>query len=339
MKANAVICELNPLHDGHKYIISRAGESADVLILVMSGSFTERAVPAVYDKYARAEAAVHAGADLVVELPYPWCSAGVEGFARGGVKVAASLGADRLVFGSETGDFSLIEKAARIKSSEEYRRAALQAERCDRRTGSAEVFDEVMRQAGVLSPLCANDKLGAEYVRFGREAGINDFSIVKRIDTKSASEIRRTMPEAAATEERFDGLVFDYCRCGRTGDNPLVRYAVRVAHECVSAAEFISNLPTKKYTLARLRREILADMLDSVANPVDAPTFTVLLAANGRGREYLSAVRKDAAIELITKPADAKSGQFSVLSRADELFCLCAGLRGGEMLRKKPYII
>ena len=340
MNITAIICELNPLHDGHKYIISRAREDADVLLLVMSGNFTERGTPAVYDKYARAEAAIRAGADAVVELPYPWCSAGVEGFARGGVTVASALGADRLVFGSESGDGELIEKIAQIKSPPGYKQAALAAENTDRRTGSAEIFDSVLASFGVTETVGANDKLGAEYIRYGRNAGVNNFTFVERIGVRSASEIRKTLPEAIRIERRYNGILFDFCRTfGNESENDLVRYAAKVAHDCTDADGFIGALPTKKYTLARLRREILAEILRSNANPTDAPDFTVLLGANEKGREYLSSVRNTAPIELVTKPADAKSDQFAALCRADELYCLSAGLCGGEMMRKKPFIM
>lgn len=340
MNVTALICELNPLHDGHKYIIDRARADADVLMLVMSGSFTERGVPAVYDKYARAVSAVESGADLVFELPYPWCSAGVEGFALGGVSIASSLGAGRLVFGSESGDGELIERIARIKSYPEYKRNTLAAENTDRSAGTAEVFDKVLASFGVTEPLGANDKLGAEYVRYGREAGISSFTSVKRIDAKSASEIRKTMPESAAVERRYNGILFDFCRIsGDRSANELVRYAAKVAHDYADADGFIAALPTKKYTLARLRREILAEILNSNANPTYKPDFTVMLGANEKGREYLASVRKNAPIEIVTKPADAKSAQVAVSSRADELYCLCAGLCGGEMMRKKPFIL
>ena len=335
----ALICELNPLHEGHKYIISRAREDSDVTVLVMSGNFTQRGVPSVYDKYARAEAAVRCGADLVVELPYPWCSAGVEGFALGGVSIAGALGADRLVFGSESGDDALIRRVAEIKSSPEFRTAAVAAEENDRGAGSAEIFDRVMRSFGVAERLGANDKLGAEYVRLGRSAGINNFTSVKRIETKSASELRTQMPEAAAIEQRYNGILFDFCRMfGKNSADELVRYAAGVAHNCADAEEFIADLPTKKYTLSRIRRTILADMLGVKVDPTGEPDFTVLLAANEKGREYLSEIRKTARIEIVTKPADAKSRGAEIMTKADELYCLCAGLRGGEMMRKKPYV-
>ena len=76
MKTAAIICEFNPLHHGHAHILGEIRKRADCVIAVMSGNFVQRAEPALIDKYTRAELAVRGGADLVVELPPPFSSAG-----------------------------------------------------------------------------------------------------------------------------------------------------------------------------------------------------------------------------------------------------------------------
>lgn len=354
----ALICELNPLHSGHKYIIDKAKEDASVVILVMSGNFCERGTAAVFDKYARAEAAVKCGADIVAELPYPWCTDGVEGFARGGTFIASSLGAQQLIFGSESGDASLLETAAKIKASPEYKIAATEAEKADRSHGSAVIFDDAMASLGVQAPLGANDKLGAEYIRHGTEFGIKKFCPVKRTAAKSASDLRKmlfsgvdvnTIAEIPAEarsvfrttpicdERKYNEILFYYCRIlSHRSENEIVRYAANTAKDSRNADEFIANLPTKKYTLARIRRTILSEIIDC---PRDAsvPDYTVILASSKIGRDYLAGIRKTTQIELITKPASAKSAMFSSLVRADELFSLCAGFSGGEMMRRHPF--
>lgn len=354
----ALICELNPLHSGHKYIIDKAKTDADAVILVMSGNFCERGTPAVFDKYARAEAAVKCGADIVAELPYPWCTDGVEGFARAGTFIASSLGAKRLIFGSESGDASLIETAAKIKASPEYKIAATEAEKANRSHGSAVIFDDAMASLGVRTPLGANDKLGAEYIRHGTEFGIENFYPVKRTAAMSASDLRKmlfsgvdvnTIAEIPAEarsvfrttpicdERRYNEILFYYCRIlSHKSDNEIVRYAAKAAKNSTNADELIANLPTKKYTLARIRRTILSEMIGC---PRDAsvPDYTVILASSKVGRDYLAGIRKTSPIELITKPAAAKSAMFSSLARADELFSLCAGFSGGEMMRRHPF--
>ena len=88
-KTAALICEFNPLHTGHEYILSEMKRECNV-ICIMSGNFVQRSIPSVFDKYTRAGLLVskprdggEAAADLVVELPFPWCSSGTEFFAMG----------------------------------------------------------------------------------------------------------------------------------------------------------------------------------------------------------------------------------------------------------------
>ena len=52
MKVAAIIAEYNPLHNGHEFQIKRAKQltGADFVIVIMSGDFTQRGVPAVIDK-------------------------------------------------------------------------------------------------------------------------------------------------------------------------------------------------------------------------------------------------------------------------------------------------
>ena len=110
MKLAAIICEFNPLHTGHKKLIDFAKTQADKVVCIMSGNFTQRGLPACADKYARARHALLAGADLVVELPTVFATASAENFAFGGVAIAERLNADCLVFGSECGDVSELNR-------------------------------------------------------------------------------------------------------------------------------------------------------------------------------------------------------------------------------------
>ena len=81
----------------------------------------QRGEPALLEKSARAQAALRCGADLVLELPLPYACATAERFAFGAVASLDALGAvDALCFGSETGDLSLLEAAARALESQEF---------------------------------------------------------------------------------------------------------------------------------------------------------------------------------------------------------------------------
>ena len=109
----AVICELNPLHNGHAYLFRQMHKDGCKVIACMSGHFTQRGEPAVFDKYTRTKAALLSGADLVIELPATYACAGAERFAFGGVYLLQALGCvDRLYCGSECGDTARLEQAA-----------------------------------------------------------------------------------------------------------------------------------------------------------------------------------------------------------------------------------
>ena len=116
MAAAGIIAEYNPLHLGHCCQLRRLrallGEETPV-ICAMSGNFVQRGDFALLPKHARAEAAVHSGADLVLEIPLSWACAPAERFAQGGIEVLQATGlVTDLVFGSESADAGAIRTAA-----------------------------------------------------------------------------------------------------------------------------------------------------------------------------------------------------------------------------------
>ena len=121
MKITAIICEYNPLTNGHAEHLKRAKEEtgADTILCVMSGSFTQRGDAAIADKYMRAEQAIYAGADIVVELPTIYAISPADNFAYGAIKtISAFPDVHYLSFGSECGDADLIYKLAKLLAEE-----------------------------------------------------------------------------------------------------------------------------------------------------------------------------------------------------------------------------
>ncbi|MDE6356327.1 MAG: nucleotidyltransferase family protein [Clostridia bacterium] len=117
MKICAIICEFNPFHNGHKYLLeqARALSGCDALLCVMSGNFTQRGEACVLDKYARATHAVLGGADCVIELPSAFAVSPAEIFAAGAVKLLSAIPeVTHLAFGCENGDGESYLKAAQI---------------------------------------------------------------------------------------------------------------------------------------------------------------------------------------------------------------------------------
>lgn len=106
-KTVGIVAEYNPFHRGHQHQIEqiRARHENAAIIAVLSSSFLQRGVPALTDKWTRAQTAVQCGADLVLELPIPFCCANAGTFATGAVQLLKATGAvDALSFGMENAD-------------------------------------------------------------------------------------------------------------------------------------------------------------------------------------------------------------------------------------------
>ena len=117
MKVCGIVAEYNPFHNGHENQIKQAREitGADKVVVVMSGDFTQRGLPAFLDKYKRTEMALKGGADLVLELPLYYSVGSAEFFASGSIALLDKLGiVDSLCFGSECGDIGLLNDIADI---------------------------------------------------------------------------------------------------------------------------------------------------------------------------------------------------------------------------------
>ena len=87
-------------------------------MVVMSGDFTQRGTPAVFDKYTRCRLSLLAGADLCIELPVVYATASAELFAKGAVSLLSALGVDALCFGSECGEIAPLREIASLLFAE-----------------------------------------------------------------------------------------------------------------------------------------------------------------------------------------------------------------------------
>ncbi len=113
MKVCGVIAEFNPFHQGHAYLLEQARKQtgADVIVVVMSGNWVQRGEPAIEQKWSRAKAALHHGADVVIEMPTAVSCQATHLFARGAVSILQKVGCDYLAFGCEGGDVAFFKAA------------------------------------------------------------------------------------------------------------------------------------------------------------------------------------------------------------------------------------
>ena len=165
-----IICEYNPFHRGHEKQLRQVRQAlgADAAIVcLMSGSFVQRGEPAIFEKRVRAQAAVLAGANLVLELPVTKALCSAEGFARGAVGMLGATGVvTHLSFGSECGDTETLKAVAAALESESfaaYLRQGLQEGVSFAAAREAAARKLLGEKAAVLAQ--PNDILGVEYCK------------------------------------------------------------------------------------------------------------------------------------------------------------------------------
>lgn len=255
MKTAGIICECDPPHAGHGYLIDcakRAG--AEAVVCLMSGYFVQRGDAAVLEPHVRARMLLDLGANAVLELPYPYSASGAEPFAAAGISVLERLGVEEVWFGSECGSLEKLTRMAEIASRPAFgeRYAALCATAS---VGTAAAYDACMREMCGDVPEGPNDRLAVAYLRAIRTTGAKiQPGTVKRIgnayrdgerregSVPSASALRRLLREqgAEATERDFKpdsyALLCGEIRAGRAPAS--LENAGRV---CVSAFRLAQN--------------------------------------------------------------------------------------------------
>lgn len=117
LKILGIIAEYNPFHFGHQYQLEQAKiqSGADAIVVVMSGFFTQRGIPAIISPWQRAKSAIAHGADLVLMLPTIFSLHHADLFAQGGVSILDQLpNLEWISFGAESNDLPALQEIADV---------------------------------------------------------------------------------------------------------------------------------------------------------------------------------------------------------------------------------
>ena len=297
-----IICEFNPFHYGHRYLIRKTRETFPdkQVICVMSGNYVQRGEPAVTGKMTRTRMALHQGADLVLELPTYYASATAEKFALGACRILAATGlVDTLAFGMEdTSHLPILRKASSLLSdpSSAYHE-------CLRENLSAAPSYAAAREKALSSllgeelPTGPNEILALEYLTalqklsFAPElfpvertaphtpgednSGTYLSSSGIRRKALEGQDISRDLPEPEDPSSWvFPSSMFRpllYRLCFHDADSlsgidevaeGLENRILRTSQEASGYDELLSLLSTKRYPTARLRRILLNILLN-----------------------------------------------------------------------------
>lgn len=363
MEVAGIICEYNPFHLGHarqlRLLREAMGDECTV-VGVMSGNYVQRGMPAAWDKYARAAAAVAAGVDLVLELPLTGVLSSAEGFARAGVEVLQRLGAvDTLCFGAECGDAAAFQTLAERMEGEDYRQALRRGLDVGLSYAAARA-----KAAGDLSTLLTqpNAILGVEYCRALRtldskikplvlRRGGDYHALVPDQEEPSATALRAMLPgdgwkdfvpapvaEILGTAVQYDVSFGERALLARLrglneaawascahGSEGLWRKAMAAVRQADSYAGLCAAVKSKRYPMTRIHRLLLCAYLGITGEDLRRPVpYVRILAFGRRGQALLRQLRKTASLPLLNPGQRAADEYYALEVRASDLFTLFA---------------
>lgn len=343
-RGTGIICEYNPFHKGHAYQISAVKEQRDgFVVCAMSGDFVQRAESAFQDKYVRAQNAVENGADIVLEIPFPFSSLGAEGFARAGVSILEKSGlCSHIAFGSECADTEKLQKLATLLNSD-FNGRVFELQKRDKSSSFALIRENLVREilgdeyADILKN--PNDILAVEYLkasnflspiailrttpRSGYDDNFASSGYIRKIysDTEKRTLFSSLMPENVSLEKIYggDSSFYNHVLLSLMQKNPEdlsniaevsggCEYSI-IKNALISQSfdELCERLSSKTLTYAKIRRMLLFSFFSVTQDMAKkSPRYTFVLASSDLGKKMLKKYSSDREITVASRISDIK---------------------------------
>ncbi len=338
MKKIGIICEYNPFHNGHLYHISKIKEMFDdsLIILVMSGNFTQRGEASIIPKYSKCDIALLSGIDLVIELPFIFATQSADVFAKTSIEILDKLNVDYVVFGSETNDINKLTMLAKTQiNNKKYDK--LVKEYLDKGVNYPTALSKALYQLTDKKIDKPNDILGVSYIReiLKLNSNItpicikrsNDYNSIELNDNiTSASSIRYALLNGDNVKNYVPEYVYDYLKNPIFTKNyfNLLKYKIMTENtleeyqtvdegiqnrikKCIINSKDLDDLilkvKTKRYTYNKLSRmfiHILCNLKKEEVKKYNKISYIRVLGFNIKGRNYLNEIKKSIDIPIIT---------------------------------------
>ncbi|USS86737.1 nucleotidyltransferase [Fructilactobacillus cliffordii] len=334
--AVAIIAEYVPFHNGHVFQLQQAQQrtQADVTVAIMSGNWTQRGEPAIFDKWTRTKMALASGIDLVVELPAVAAVQPAHLFAQNAIELVQALDCDYLAFGCEHAewDFNQFTQQQVQPSGTEF---------ADHHRSFPEAFQQALQRELEIELTEPNDTLGFWYAQAvaAHNASLQLVPIKRRVSGHQEQDLHATISSGTAIRKALLAQNRNYLTSVPAATAqlmataqpvtweqywPYLKYAIsshslaelrnayqmteglehRIKRAAVAAhsfTEFLELIKTKRYTYPRLQRLCTYILLNYQTTAVAAyqPVLRIL-GMSTAGQGYLHELKKQLPMPLIT---------------------------------------
>ncbi len=336
MEKIGIICEYNPLHNGHIYHINKIKEMYpdNIIILVMSGNFTQRGEVSIIDKWQKTEIALNY-VDLVIELPFVFSVNASDFFANGAIQILKNLNVDKIVFGTETLNAQNLEALANIQNSASFHK--LVQKYLDEGLNYPTCLSKASYELTNMKIDSPNDLLGLSYIKALKNTNIKAVTIQRTSNYHakdltgpftSASSIRKALKEKRdiknyvpkvtyhhlQTHLHFQSAYFNLLKYKIISeidhldqyldvDEGLENRIKKYIYEVTTLDELITKIKTKRYTYNKINRmltHILCGFTKQEAKQFQNPEYIRVLGFNQRGQKYLKEIKNFSKLPIIT---------------------------------------
>ena len=367
-----IICEYNPLHNGHLYQIKKIKETyKDSLIIVcLSSCFMQRGEASILNKWDKTRLAIESGVDLVLELPFAFATQYQDIFAKGALTILNHLKIDTLVFGSECDDIELLKNLASIQLKDESYNYLVKRY-LDLGLNYPTSLSKALFDITGVKLDKPNDLLALAYVKeiIKNNYDIEPFSIRRTndyhnsnldSDIVSASTIRKLLKDGVNVNNYLPYNIYDYLSeidedkyfallkyqiinnvdCldkFQTVDEGIENRIIKYINMVNSKEELILKVKSKRYTYNKINRmftHILTNFTKEDAKDLEIEYLRVL-GFNTRGKNYLNKIKKDIGIPIINKYIPNMYKSLDIEFRVSLIYSLILKDKGDDFLKRE----
>lgn len=326
MKVIGIIAEYNPFHNGHLYQVNEVKKRYpdSMIIIVLSGPFTQRGEISIINKYQKTEICLAYGIDLIVELPYLYATQAADYFADAAIKILNYLKIDMLVFGTESEDIKDLKAIAENQNNYNQKIKDILKTGVSYPTAISQTNNNVNTPNNLLgiSYIKAINEINTniEVVNIKRTNNYHDKSINGNVASATSirnnitdfSLIKKTVPPK--TFETLQNINIDHQLLFKLLKHQIITSDIKnikgveegienrvykVINQCDNLEELINDIKSKRYTYARISR-----MLNHILLNIDKNNYEIdyirVLGFNKNGKSYLNKIKKQLPIPLLT---------------------------------------
>ena len=316
MEKIGIICEYNPFHNGHLYHLNEIKKiyPDSIIILVMSGYFTERGDISLISKYNKTRIALDYGVDIVLELPTLYSINSADYFGNFAVSILNEIGVEKIIFGSERNNADELKKAALKQNDEKFQNniKKIMSTGINYPTALATILNEDYDSNDILGisyiKSIINNKYNIEIETIKRTNKFNDTllddNIVSaeniRIKLNDGIDITKYIPNYNSSYiNKIDyNKLFDLLKYKIITELDLKHYLgvdegieakiKKEINHSTNLNDLIYRIKSKRYTYVRIKRMLMHILLGIKKNDMEEKNeYVRILGFNRIGQAYL----------------------------------------------------